>query len=217
MENNPFVFDSEDTPYLKHHYQEKCWYRGKETIDVNYFMVDVATMLMGWGLYQTGSGFDYKWQKDLYTPIEKPSEEHKKAFSVWVLPKFVDGDENVTHPPCLWQRHSFGELKGFQEMGASFFAESQKPENKDKLPVVKWTGSESISIGQGQTAIPHFEFVGFKDRPKDFVIPNLYSESPSDNQSGTSHEDNFLPKSSDGDTKKESYALDSIDDEDIPF
>ena len=217
MENNPFVFDSEDTPYLKHHYQEKCWYRGKETIDVNYFMVDVATMLMGWGLYQTGSGFDYKWQKDLYTPIEKPSDEHKKAFSVWVLPKFVDGDKNVTHPPCLWQRHSFGEYKGFQEMGASFFAESQKPENKDKLPVVKWTGSESISIGQGQTAIPHFEFVGFKDRPKDFVIPNWYSESPSDNQSGTSHEDNFLPKSSDGDTKKESYALDSIDDEDIPF
>ena len=26
MTDNPFVFDSEDTPYLKHHFQEKCWY-----------------------------------------------------------------------------------------------------------------------------------------------------------------------------------------------
>ena len=196
MTDNPFVFDSEDTPYLKHHFQEKCWYRGKERIDANYFMIDPASMLMGWGKYTSGEGFSYVWQKDLFTSVARPDEEYKKAFSVWVLPKYIEGsNNNIEHPVSLWQRHSFGEYKGFQEMGASFFAETQKPENEGKLPVVKYTGSESISIGKGSTSIPHFEFVGMKDRPAEFVIPDWYSESPSDNQNGESQSDNFLPKS----------------------
>ena len=211
MIDNPFVFDSEDTPYLKHHFQEKCWYRGKERIDANYFMIDPATMLMGYGHYETGSGYHYVWQKDLFTPVDRPSDEYKKAFSVWVLPKYVEGSNNIEHPVSLWQRHSFGEYKGFQEMGASFYAESQKPENEGKLPVVKYTGSESISIGKGATSIPHFEFVGMKDRPAEFVIPDWYSESPSDNQN-----DDFLPKS-DGDTKESHPVLDTLDSGDIPF
>tara|TARA_R100000234_G_scaffold11663_1_gene6507 strand:- start:1266 stop:1901 length:636 start_codon:yes stop_codon:yes gene_type:complete len=211
MTDNPFIFDSEDTPYLKHHFQEKCWYRGKERIDANYFMIDPATILLGYGRYETGSGYHYVWQKDLFTPVDRPSDEYKKAFSVWVLPKYVEGSNNIEHPVSLWQRHSFGEYKGFQEMGASFYAESQKPENEGKLPVVKYTGSESISIGKGATSIPHFEFVGMKDRPAEFVIPDWYSESPSDNQN-----DDFLPKS-DGDTKESHPVLDTLDSGDIPF
>ena len=212
MTDNPFVFDSEDTPYLKHHFQEKCWYRGKEKIDANYFMVDPATMLMGWGKYTAGEGYSYIWQKDLFSPVTRPDEEYKKAFSVWMQPIYVQGkDNNVHHPVSLWQRHSFGEYKGFQEMGASFYNEIQKPENEGKLPAVKYTGSESISIGKGATSIPHFEFVGMKDRPKDFVIPDWYSESPSDNQN-----DDFLPKS-DGDTQTSHPVLDTLDSGDIPF
>ena len=212
MTDNPFVFDSEDTPYLKHHFQEKCWYRGKEKIDANYFMVDPATMLMGWGKYTAGEGYSYIWQKDLFSPVTRPDEEYKKAFSVWLQPIYVQGkDNNVHHPISLWQRHSFGEYKGFQEMGASFYNEIQKPENEGKLPAVKYTGSESISIGKGATSIPHFEFVGMKDRPTDFVIPDWYSESPSDNLN-----DDFLPKS-DGDTQTTNSVLDTLDSGDIPF
>ena len=212
MTDNPFVFDSEDTPYLKHHFQEKCWYRGKEKIDANYFMVDPATMLMGWGKYTAGEGYSYIWQKDLFSPVTRPDEEYKKAFSVWLQPIYVQGkDNNVHHPISLWQRHSFGEYKGFQEMGASFYNEIQKPENEGKSPAVKYTGSESISIGKGATSIPHFEFVGMKDRPTDFVIPDWYSESPSDNQN-----DDFLPKS-DGDTQTSHPVLDTLDSGDIPF
>jgi hypothetical protein len=50
-----------------------------------------------------------------------------------------------------------------------------------------------------------------KDRPAEFVIPDWYSESPSDNQN-----DDFLPKS-DGDTKESHPVLDTLDSGDIPF
>ena len=119
-------------------------------------MIDPATMLMGWGKYTSGEGYSYVWQKDLFSTVARPDEEYKKAFSVWMQPIFVEGKNNIKHPVSLWQRHSFGEYKGFQEMGASFYAETQKPENEGKLPVVKYTGSESISIGKGSTSIPHF-------------------------------------------------------------
>ena len=218
MSNNPFEgFDSEDSNYIKHHFQEKCWCRGDERIDVNYFMVDTDTIKIGWGKYSAAEGYSYLFSDDIHTSIPRPDEEYKKAFSVWLLPKYVEGNQNITQPVSLWQRHSFGEFKGFQSMGSSFYAESQKPENKGKLPVVKWTGSESISVGKGSTAIPNFEFAGFKDRPAEFVIPSIgYDTSPSDNQNGESQSDNFLPKS-DGDTKETHPVLDTLDSGDIPF
>ena len=148
----------------------------------------------------------------MFTNIAKPDDEYKKAFSVWVLPKFVNDKDNITHPVSLWQRNSFGEFKGFQGMGASFYAELQKPENKDKLPVVKWTGSETLTMGMGKSTIPHFELVGFKDRPAEFVIPNIgYDSSPSDNQ-----QHDFLPKS-DGDTQDEAKNFNAFEDDEIPF
>jgi hypothetical protein len=183
MNDNPFVTDSEDSPYLKHHYQEKNWYRGKEVIDVNYFMVDPETILMGWGAYTKDKGYDYQWQKDLFSPINKPSDEHKKAFSVWVLPKYVSGEQNIEHAACLWQRHSYGEYTGFQQMGNCFYEASKLPENQNKLPIIKYISSESISIGMGSTSIPKFELAGFKERPDNFVIPAWYGSEEDESNS----------------------------------
>ena len=50
-----------------------------------------------------------------------------------------------------------------------------------------------------------------KDRPAEFVIPDWYSESPSDAN------DIHLPKSSDGDTMTSHPVLDDLDSGDIPF
>ena len=173
--SNPFIVDSEDSVYISHKAATKSWYKNKEELDVNYFMIDTATMKFGWGKYDPAEGYSYVWQKDLFTPMDKPSDDHKKAFSVWVLPKYVDGDKNIEHAPCLWQRHSFGEYSGFQQMGASFYEESLKPENQNKLPVVKWVGSEAMTVGMGNTAIPKFELAAFKERPDNFIIPSWVS------------------------------------------
>lgn len=181
-ENNPFVVDSEDSPYMKHHFQEKTFYRGKEAIDVSHFMIDPATMLMGFGKYDTVNGYSYVWGKDLFSKVDKPDEDYKKAFSVWVLPKYINGNQNITHPPSLWQRNSYGEYTAFQQIG-NLIWEGLK-ENEGKLPIVKWIKSESISIGMGSTSIPKFELSGWQQRPESFVIPTWHtSEDDSSSQS----------------------------------
>jgi hypothetical protein len=204
--SNPFIVDSEDSVYISHKAATKSWYKNKEELDVNYFMIDTATMRFGWGTYSPESGYSYVWQKDLFTPMDKPSDDHKKAFSVWVLPKYVDGDKNIEHAPCLWQRHSFGEYSGFQQMGASFYEESLKPENQNKLPVVKWVGSEAMTVGMGNTAIPKFELAAFKERPDNFIIPSWVSS-----EEGEAKAD-FLPDEPSSDAKTSTF----VDDE-IPF
>lgn len=204
--SNPFIVDSEDSVYISHKAATKSWYKNKEELDVNYFMIDTATMKFGWGKYDPAEGYSYVWQKDLFTPMDKPSDEHKKAFSVWVLPKYVDGDKNIEHAPCLWQRHSFGEYSGFQQMGASFYEESLKPENQNKLPVVKWVGSEAMTVGMGNTAIPKFELAAFKERPDNFIIPSWVSSEEGEAKS------TFLPDEPSSDAKTSTF----VDDE-IPF
>lgn len=204
--SNPFIVDSEDSVYISHKAATKSWYKNKEELDVNYFMIDTATIKFGWGKYDPAEGYSYIFQKDLFTPIDKPSDEHKKAFSVWVLPKYVDGDKNIEHAPCLWQRHSFGEYSGFQQMGASFYEESLKPENANKLPVVKWVGSEAMTVGMGNTAIPKFELAAFKERPDNFIIPSWVSS-----EEGEAKAD-FLPDEPSSDAKTSTF----VDDE-IPF
>lgn len=205
--SNPFIVDSEDSPYIKFPTKHESWYKGDEEIDVNYFMIDTSTMKFGWGWYeQPTRTYHYTWQKDLFTPIDRPSENHKKAFSVWVLPKYVDGDKNIEHAPCLWQRNSFGEYSGFQEMGACFYTESQKEENKNKLPIVKFIGSEPKSIGMGNTAIPKFELAAFKERPDNFIIPSWVSS-----EEGEAKAD-FLPDEPSSDAKTSTF-----EDDEIPF
>ena len=203
---NPFIIDSEDNPYISHKAATQSWYRNKEELDINYFMIDTTTMKFGWGKYDLTEGYSYVWQKDLFTPIDKPSDDHKKAFSVWVLPKYVDGDRNIEHPPCLWQRHSFGEYSGFQQMGACFYEESLKPENQNKLPVVKWVGSEAMTVGMGNTAIPKFELAAFKERPDNFIIPTWVSS-----EEGTT-QNTLLPEEPSSEAKTSTF----VDDE-IPF
>ena len=91
-------------------------------------------------------------------------------------------------------------------MGASFYEESLKPENQNKLPVVKWVGSEAKTVGMGNTAIPKFELAAFKERPDNFIIPSWVSSEEGEAKS------TFLPDEPSSDANTSTF----VDDE-IPF
>jgi len=210
--SNPFdIVDSEVSNYIKHDYQNGGWKVGDEQIDANYFQVDTATIKMGWGKYDAASGYTYVFQDDLHKPIPKPDEDFKKAFAVWMYPKFINDTQNFDlGRAVLWQRQSFGEYDGFRKMCSMFYEQSQLTENLDKLPIVKYTGSEPLKIGMGSTRIPEFEFVGFKDRADGFVLPSFALEddiSPNPTHTESSSSASVEPSASEG----------GIIDDEIPF
>ena len=210
--SNPFdIVDSEVSNYIKHDYQNGGWKVGDEQIDANYFQIDTATIKMGWGKYDAASGYTYVFQDDLHKPIPKPDEDFKKAFAVWLYPKFISDTQNFDlGRAVLWQRQSFGEYDGFRKMCSMFYEQSQLTENLDKLPIVKYTGSETLKIGMGSTRIPEFEFVGFKDRAEGFVLPSFALEddiSPNPTHTESSSSASVEPSASEG----------GIIDDEIPF
>lgn len=207
MSDNPFVLDSEDNKYVKHNYQTGKWCIGDLDIDVTHMMVDLDSMKLGWSSYDNSTkSYDTIWQPDLYTKIDRPSENHKRSFSVWVFPKFVEGKQNFDHGALLWQRNSNSEFQGFMELGRVCWEEQAN--NEGLLPVVKVLESTEIVYKSGFKAYtPHFELLKFQERPEKFVIPTALAESEESGGDSPPVNEKALPDS----------PLNTIDDEDIPF
>jgi hypothetical protein len=210
--SNPFdIVDSEVSNYLKHDFQNGGWKVGDEQIDANYFQVDTATIKMGWGKYDAATGYTFVWQDDLHKPIAKPDQDFKNAFAVWMFPKYVTDSQNFEYGRAvLWQRQSFGEYDGFRKMCSMFYEQSQATENLDKLPVVRYTGSEQKKVGMGNTRIPEFTLAGFKERAEGFILPSFALED------GNSS-DPALTESSSSASLQPSATEGSIIDDEIPF
>ena len=128
-----------------------------------------------------------------------------------MYPKFISDTQNFDlGRAVLWQRQSFGEYDGFRKMCSMFYEQSQLTENLDKLPIVKYTGSEQQKIGKGTSRIPEFELVGFKDRAEGFVLPSFALED------GNSS-DPTLTESSSSASVEPSASEGGIIDDEIPF
>ena len=160
---------SSDKPqdlFLKHLAKEKKWFIGEDVIDVEYLMLDPETIKTGIGRY--AGGYEFEWAKERGSKIAKLDDTWKDAFSVWV---FISGQKK----PVLWERMSWGEVKAFREMCPSFWHGANK--EAPALPVFKYVGSKSVKFESGfSSAIPEFEFQGYKPRPEEFIIPEWADE-----------------------------------------
>ena len=212
---NPFVFDSDTSVYISHQAKTKSWIRQEEKMDVNYIQVDIDSYKLGWGKFNPDNRqYLYEWQEKVQIPIDRPAEDYRRAFSIWLYPVYIDGDKNINHGVCLWRRHTSGEWRGFQDMMKKILAsENDVPNSDNLLPTVKYTGFVTDKNKTGMdSVIPQFEVVKWSEKKEDFVIPEWFDESsPSDNQNN-----DFLPKS-DGDTQTSNPVLDTLDSGDIPF
>ena len=177
LTNNTFIFDSEtdEKKYIKHLAKDKAWFNGDgEPLDMNYVFIDPATLRLGWSKWVNKEP-DYVWQADVNDNLPQPGEDYKKTFSLWMFPKYVKDNQNFDHGSMLWQRDSKGEFEGLKKMMQQITQELMNPEYATLLPVFEV--KESVSIWEGVSAMPVFEFKAFKPRPEGFVIPDLPQES----------------------------------------
>jgi len=141
------------------------FYVGEEAVNFKYLQLDPATFQSGWGRFTPTSGYEFAWDDKFGVLGEKPSDEFKRAFSAWL---YTDGLER----PLLWQRFSFSESSTFNKMLATFWNDK---EGKDGLPTFEYKSAKHIQVGLGKSAEIEFDFVGFKPRKPEFVIPEWAS------------------------------------------
>ena len=143
--------------------QKDEWvYNDGEVEDSNpSFIFDFLNIKAGWGKLQAGSPPEYHWWANRNIKEPQPSEEHKKALS-------VDLYFNSEHMKGVysWTTNANGPVTGLLTIYAKIFEEMKA--HVDKLPVLKYVGSEEKKFSVGSTRIPQFEIVKWVDRPGDW-------------------------------------------------
>ena len=148
------------------------WINNESVVDFTYMQIDTDTMQSGWGVYTPQNGFDHVWDEKLGVRSPQPTAigdvTWKRAFSVWL---FLDGWDE----PVLWQRHSFGERESFNKI-LPLFWNNLSNADEGTLPTVKYTSSKKVPVGAGFSSEIEFEFVDFKPRKAEFILPEWASD-----------------------------------------
>ena len=148
------------TSFIMHKNADKNWYAGGEVVNLDKIMICPDTIKTGWGMWN--GSYETKYSDVPFVKIPKPEEGYKEAFSMNIYT-----NDNKQY---LWSRFSFGEYQAFKKLAVQFYKDIEA--NKGKVPVFEYTNThEVIELKALNINVPLFKFLGWKDRPADFVVP----------------------------------------------
>ncbi len=157
------IFDNDvsetGTSFIMHKNADKNWYAGGEVVSLDKIMICPDTIKTGWGMWN--GTYETTYADTPFIKIPKPEEGYSEAFSINI---FTNDKQKF-----LWSRFSFGEYQAFKKMAVQFYKDIEA--NKGKVPVFQVGGYEVIELKALNVNIPLFEFLGWKDRPAEFVVP----------------------------------------------
>ena len=148
------------TSFIMHKNADKNWYAGGEVVGLDKIMICPDTIKTGWGMWN--GSYETKYSDTPFVKIPKPEDGFKEAFSMNIYT-----NDNKQY---LWSRFSFGEYQAFKKLAVEFYKDIEA--NKGKVPVFAYTNThEVIELKALNINVPLFTFLGWKDRPADFVVP----------------------------------------------
>ena len=148
------------TSFIMHKNADKTWNAGGEVVSLDKIMICPDTIKTGWGMWN--GSYETKYSDTPFVKIPKPEDGYKEAFSMNI---YTNDNKQF-----LWSRFSFGEYQAFKKLAVEFYKDIEA--NKGKVPVFEYTNThEVIELKALNINVPLFKFLGWKDRPADFVVP----------------------------------------------
>lgn len=148
------------TSFIMHKNADKNWHAGGEVVGLDKIMICPDTIKTGWGMWN--GSYNTTYADVPFVKIPKPEEGFKEAFSMNIYT-----NDNKQY---LWSRFSFGEYQAFKKLAVQFYKDIET--NKGKVPVFEYSNThEVIELKALNINVPLFKFLGWKDRPEDFVVP----------------------------------------------
>lgn len=148
------------TSFIMHKNADKTWNAGGEVVSLDKIMICPDTIKTGWGMWN--GSYNTTYADVPFVKIPKPEEGYKEAFSMNI---YTNDNKQF-----LWSRFSFGEYQAFKKLAVQFYKDIEA--NKGKVPVFEYTNThEVIELKALNINVPLFKFLGWKDRPADFVVP----------------------------------------------
>lgn len=148
------------TSFIMHKNADKSWYSGEEVVQLDKIMICPDSIKTGWGMWN--GSYNTEYSDTPFIKIPKPEDGYKEAFSINL---FTNDKRSY-----LWSRFSFGEYQAFKKIAVQFYKDIEA--NKGKVPVFEYLNQhEKIELKAIDINVPLFKFLGWKERPEDFVIP----------------------------------------------
>lgn len=174
-------------PWVKYNAKAGRWYvkgeNGEQEVTNPAFVADFDNIKTGWLLFLEGQAPNNVWDKDLTTPAPKPSDAHKRGFSLSLFSKASFGGVVELSSSSM---HLCNAINGLYEQ-----YEAGRAANAGKLPVVKYTGSTPMKDKMGTNYAPNFVIEKWVDRPADFEMANDKQEATAPQQATTSSVSEF--------------------------
>jgi len=151
------------TPYTKYNAKAGRWYikgeNGEIEVQPKTFVADFAKIKTGWMLFLEGRAPNQVWDIDLTAQAPKPSDAHKRGFS---LKLFSKASFNGVVELASSSMHL---CNAVNDLYSQYEEASAKPENAGKVAVVEFVGSTPMKDKLGTNYKPEFKLVKFVDRP----------------------------------------------------
>jgi hypothetical protein len=160
--------------YIRYMPSANAWKTGDEEVDVKHLLLDPASIKTGWGKIQLGLSPDWHWDQQLGVRSSRPGNteeekmEYKRGFSVDLFGKEIG--------LRTWSATGTGATMGFEKLYAAIH--SQLADNKGKVAVVEYTGSEAIKVGKGNTRVPQFSLLKWVESDEFSIEPTPPYEEP---------------------------------------
>jgi hypothetical protein len=162
-------------PYLKWNGKAGRFFVKGETGDdkevtPEQFILDLENIKTGWMFFAAGQAPDRVWDSSLTQPAPKPSENHKRGFSVRLYSKKLGGVFELSG-------NSMHLCSAINELYNSF--DVQKAANAGQVPVVKFTGCQTMKDKMGTNYKPTFVLEKFVARPAELdATPATKANAP---------------------------------------
>lgn len=152
-------------PWVKYNGKAGRFYKkgpnGEEVEVINpVFVADFDNIKTGWIYFAAGTAPDRVWDASLSQPAPKPSENHKRGFSLRLFSNaHFDGVGELSSS-------SMHLCSAVNDLYTAF--EAGRAQNPGMLPVVKYTGSTPMKDKKGTNYRPNFIIEKWVARPAEF-------------------------------------------------
>lgn len=156
------LIGSGDSKWISFKPSVNAWLVNGEEHTLKQCLIDPDTLKTGWIKIEAGSAPDAVWDESIGKVGSRPSDDHKRGLQVMLYL----GKDLGWHQ---WQTSSVGALRGFSNIWSKIHKELD--DNEGKVAHVEYLKSDIDTKGKGQTRIPVFALLGWKNPPQDETEP----------------------------------------------
>ncbi len=172
----PLNLYNDFTPHIRWMAQTSTWRMsgsdGHEPVTWEHAIFDLANIQTGWGIFAEGQAPEWAMDPSLEKQAQKPQDgrEWRRGFKLSVFSDSAFGGVREFATTAV------GAVRGILQLYEQYEAEAGQHFNQ--VPVVQYINSTPTRIGKGNTNVPNFKIVEWRDRPPALPFNDGLPEKP---------------------------------------